>query len=29
VASSLALDFGLTAEDIFPSEKKTAADSLP
>jgi preprotein translocase subunit SecF len=29
VASALALDLGLTAEDIFPSEKKTAADSLP
>jgi preprotein translocase subunit SecF len=29
VASSLAFDYRLTAEDIFPSEKKTAADSLP
>jgi preprotein translocase subunit SecF len=29
VASALALDFGLHAEDLFPSEKKTAADTLP
>ncbi|MGH8284969.1 MAG: protein translocase subunit SecF [Steroidobacteraceae bacterium] len=29
VASALALDFGLTSEDLFPSEKKTAADTLP
>lgn len=29
VASALALDFGLDAESIFPSEKKTAADTLP
>lgn len=29
VASALALDFRLHAEDIFPSHKKTAEDSLP
>jgi preprotein translocase subunit SecF len=29
VASALALDFGVHAEDLFPSEKKTAADTLP
>jgi preprotein translocase subunit SecF len=29
VASALALDFGVGAEDLFPSEKKTAADTLP
>jgi preprotein translocase subunit SecF len=29
IASALALDFGLNAESIFPSEKKTAADTLP
>jgi preprotein translocase subunit SecF len=29
VASALALDFGVHAEDIFPSQKKTAADTLP
>lgn len=28
-ASSIALDLGLTAENIFPSERKTAADHLP
>lgn len=29
VASALALDLGLHAEDLYPTEKKTAADSLP
>jgi preprotein translocase subunit SecF len=29
IASAIALDLGLTAEHIFPSEKKTAEDSLP
>jgi preprotein translocase subunit SecF len=29
VASASALDFGLTAEDIFPTVKKSAADDMP
>jgi preprotein translocase subunit SecF len=29
IASAIALDLGLTAEHIFPSERKTAEDSLP
>ena len=29
ISSSIALDFGLTAENVFPTAKKTAADHLP
>ncbi len=29
VASALALDFGLHSEDVFPTQKKAAEDSLP
>jgi preprotein translocase subunit SecF len=29
ISSSIALDFGLTAEDVFPTAKKAAADHLP
>lgn len=29
IASAIALDLGLTAEHIFPSQKKTPADTLP
>lgn len=29
VASAIALDLGLQAEDIFPAERRTAADNLP
>jgi preprotein translocase subunit SecF len=29
ISSAIALDFGLTAEDVFPSQKKAAADHLP
>jgi len=29
ISSAIALDLGLTAEDVFPTVKKTAADSMP
>ena len=29
ISSSIALDCGLTAEDVFPTIKKDAVDSLP